>query len=109
MIRLTRNILMVLFIVICIGCEDEEEPAATIEFKTGIGYTSQDAAIAKGSSLTVGVIATKAENSLKTYTVSVSYDGASTTTTIENFIIPSDENSLYDKDVNFTVRNQQGM
>ncbi|HEX7494710.1 MAG TPA: hypothetical protein VF346_10855 [Bacteroidales bacterium] len=64
MIRLTRNILMVLFIVICIGCEDEEEPAATIEFKTGIGYTSQDAAIAKGSSLTVGVIATKAENSL---------------------------------------------
>ena len=99
---------MVLFLIICIGCEDEEEPAATIEFKTGIGYVSQDTAIVKGSSLKVGIIATKAENNLKTYNVSVSYDGASITTTVENFVIPSDENSIYDKDVNFTVRNQAG-
>lgn len=108
MIRLTRNILMVLFLAICIGCEDEEEAGATIEFKTGIGYASHDAAIANGSSLTVGIIVTKAEDNLKTYNVSVSYDGAFTTTTVENFIIPADENSLYNQDVNFSVRNQAG-
>jgi hypothetical protein len=94
--------------VICIGCEDEDEPAATMEFKTGIGYTSKDTAVAKGSSLMVGVIATKAENNLKTYNVSVSFDGASNTITVQNFTISSDENTLYDKDVNFVVRNQTG-
>jgi hypothetical protein len=108
MIRLTRNILMVLFLVIFIGCEDEEEPAATIEFKTGIGYISVDTTIAQGSSVTVGIIAKKAENNLKTYNVSVSYDGAFTTTTVENFIIPADQNTHYDKDVNLTVRNKAG-
>jgi len=99
---------MVLFLIICIGCEDEEESAATIEFKTGIGYTSQDATISKGSSITVGIIVDKAENNLKTYNVSVSYDGAATTTTVENFNISADQNNHYDKDVNFTVRNQTG-
>jgi hypothetical protein len=109
MIRLTRNILMFSFLAICIGCEDEEEVAATIEFKTGIGYSSQDADIAKGSALTVGVIATKAENNFKTYNVSVSYDEAATTTTVENFNIPVVQNSIYEKDVNLTMRNKEGV
>lgn len=108
MITLTRNILIVLLLVIYIGCEKEDETAATIEFKTGIGYTSQDTAVAKGSSLIVGIIATKAEDNLKSYNVSVSYDGASNTITVQNFAISSDENTLYDKDVNFMVRNQAG-
>lgn len=107
--RVTLDIFMVLFLISCIGCEDEEEVAATIEFKTGIAYISQDATVPKGLSLTIGIIATKAENDLKTYNVSVSYDGAFATATFENFIIPADENSKYDKDVNFTVRNQEGI
>lgn len=107
--RLTLDILMVLFLAICYSCEDEVEPAATIEFKTGTGYTALDGSVAIGSSVTVGVIATKAENNLKSYNVSVAYDGAYTTTTVQNFIIPKEEISLYEKDVNFTVRNQQGI
>jgi hypothetical protein len=35
-------------------------------------------------------------------------DGAFATTTIQNFTIPPDENTYYDKDVNFAVRNQSG-
>jgi hypothetical protein len=99
---------LLLFLLFCISCEKEQEPAASLEFKTGTGYTSQDAAISKGSSLTVGIIADKAENNLKAYNVSVSYDGASNTITVRNFTISSDENTHYDKDVSFTVRNQSG-
>ena len=99
---------LLLFLLFCISCENEQEPSASIEFKTGIGYTYQDATISKGSSITVGIVADKAENNLKTYNVSVSYDGALNTITVQNFTISSDENTLYDKDVNFMVRNQTG-
>jgi hypothetical protein len=109
MIRLTRTILMVLFLTNCFACENEEEAAATLEFKTGIGYTSQDAEITKGSSVTVGIVAARAENNLKTYNVSVSFDGTTTTKTVKNFVISDSENSLYDKDVNITARNQKGI
>jgi hypothetical protein len=96
------------FLLLSTSCENEQETAATIEFKTGIGYVSQDATFSRGSSLTVGIIADKAENNLKKYNVSVSYDGASTTITVQNFTISSDENTHYEKDVTFTVRNQTG-
>ena len=99
---------LLLFLLFCISCENEQEPSASIEFKTGTGYTYQDATISRGSSITVGIVADKTENNLKTYNVSVSYDGALNTITVQNFTISSDENTHYDKDVNFTVRNQAG-
>jgi len=103
-----RYIPLLLFLLFCFSCENEQEPAASIEFKTGAGYTCRDATISKGSSITVGIVVDKAENNLKAYNVSVSYDGASTTITVQNFTISSDETTHYDKDVNFTVRNQTG-
>ena len=102
-------ITILLFLLFCMSCENEQEPAASIEFKTGIVYTSKDAILSRGSSITVGIVAAKAENNLKAYNVSVSYDGASNTITVQNFTISSDENTHYDKDVNFTVRNQTGI
>jgi hypothetical protein len=100
---------IVFFLFLFISCEREQEPLPALELKTGAGYTSQNATISKGSSLTVGILATKAENNLKTYNVSASYDGASSTITIQSFTIPLDQNILYDKDVTFTVRNQPGI
>jgi hypothetical protein len=91
------------------SCDKEAEIPPTLELKTGTGYTSQDATVAKDSTLTVGIIATKTEDDLKTYNVSVSYDGASSTSTLENFTISSGEKALYDKDVTFSVRNQTGI
>jgi hypothetical protein len=99
---------LLLFLLFCISCENEQEPSASIEFKTGTGYTYQDATISRGSSITVGIVADKTENNLKTYNVSVSYDGALNTITVQNFTISSDENTHSDKDVNFTVRNHTG-
>ena len=100
---------IVFFLFLFISCEREQEPLPTLELKTGAGYTSQNTTISKGSTLTVGILATKAENNLKTYNVSVSYDGVATTKTVKNFIISDSENSPYDKDVNFTVRHQEGI
>lgn len=97
-----------LLLFLCLGCENEQEPAATMEFKTGAGFVSQDATILRGSSLTVGIIADKTENNFKAYNVSVSYDGAFNTMTVRNFSISSYENTHYDKNVNFTVRDQPG-
>ena len=102
-------ITILLFLLFCMSCENEQEPAASIEFKTGIVYTSKDAILSRGSSITVGIVAAKAENNLKAYNVSVSYDGALNTITVQNFTISSDENTHYDKDVNLTVRNQTGI
>jgi len=106
--RMIRKVVIGFFLLLWISCEKEQEAPATFEFKTGIGYTSQDSTISKGIPLTVGIIAIKAENILKTYNVSVSFDGASSTITIKNFTIPSNENTHYDKDVYFTTRNQAG-
>ena len=101
-------ITLLIVLLFSVSCENEQEPAASIEFKTGIGYTSQDATISRGSSLTIGIVADKAENNLKAYNVSVAYDGALNTITVHNFTISSEENSHYDKDVSFIVRNQKG-
>ena len=100
---------LLFLIFLCIGCENEKEPEASMEFKTGASYASQDTTISMGSSLTVGIVADKAENNFKAYNVSVSYDGAFNTITIQNFSIASDENAHYDKDVNLTVRNLPGI
>lgn len=99
---------LLLFLLFFISCENEQEPSASIEFKTGIGYTSQGATISRGSSIKVGIIADKAENNLMTYNVSVSYDGTFNTITVQNFTISPDENDHYDKDVTISVRNQAG-
>lgn len=105
---LNKLVSLSLFLLLCVSCENEKEVPATMEFKTGTGYTWQDATIDRGSQLTVGITATRADNNLKTYNVSVSFDGAFTTTTISNFTISADEKAVYDKDVSFTVRDQTG-
>lgn len=105
----TKNwIYPLFFLLLTIGCENEQEIPAIIEFKTGPGYTYKDATVIIGTSLKVGITAAKAENNFKTYNVSVSYDEASTTITINNFKISPDENASYDKDVEIAVRNQTG-
>ncbi len=95
-------------LILFFGCDKEPEIPPTLELKMGTVYTSQDATVAKDTTLTVGIIATKTEDDLKTYNVSVSYDGAASTSTIENFTISPGEKALYNKDVTFTVRDQAG-
>jgi hypothetical protein len=106
--KLTLTLLPAVLLSVIFSCDKEAEIPPSLEFKTGIGYTSQDATIPKDSTLTVGIVCTKTEDDLKTYNISVAFDGASTTTSIQNYTITGAEKSLYEKDVTFTVRNQAG-
>jgi hypothetical protein len=104
-----KNLLLfILPVLFLAGCEKEEEIPPDIEFKTGGVYTSADVSVAPDSSLTVGIIAINKEDDLKAYNVSVAYDGAGTTTTVQDFTIPESEKDRYEKDVTFTVRDQAG-
>jgi hypothetical protein len=93
-------------IIIC-SCDPHVPPG--IEFKTGSNYVSGDTTVAQGSSITVGIIAKKKEDDMKTYNISYAYDGATSTTTQETFKLSGSEEKLYDKDYTFNVRNQAGV
>ena len=105
----TNYILSVFLLVsiLTLGSCDKRTPPS-IAFKTGTGYTSANATVAKGASVKVGITASKKEDDMKTYNISYAYDGASSTTTKETFTLTGNEVTSYDKDYDFTVRNQAG-
>lgn len=105
--KLFFSLLLIGMIALISSCDPHVPP--TIEFKTGGNYTSEDAAIAKGSTITIGVIAKKREDDMKTFNVSYAYDNATSTTTKETFTLSGSEQQNYDKDYSFTVRNQAGV
>lgn len=102
-----RAFVLLTIVAIVSSCDPHEPPK--IEFKTGGNYTSQDATVAKGASVTVGIIAKKTEDEMKTYNISYAYDGASSTQTKETFTLTGAEEKNYEKDYTFTVRNQAGV
>ena len=91
------------------ACEKDEGKLPDIAFKTGVGYTSADATVAKGAPVLVGITADKTEDKdvLKTFTVSVSYDGGAATETLTQTLTGS-EGDHYETDVPITTRNQAG-
>ena len=105
--RALNCILLVVFSIAIASCDPHIPPA--IEFKTGGDYVSEDATFAPGTSVTVGIIAKKKEDDMKTYNISYKFDGASSTTTKENFKLSGSQERNYDKDYTFTVRNQVGV
>lgn len=107
--RLTRGFLLLIIIAfIFISCEKDAHIPPNISFKTGGVYTSADATVGKGVNITVGIIAEKVEDDMRSYNVSYSYDNATTTTTAQDFSITGSEQQHYEKDVTFTTRDQAG-
>lgn len=100
--------LSVVFSCLLISCEKDAHIPPNISFKTGGVYTSADATVGKGESITVGITAEKVEDDMRKYNVSYSYDNATTTTTVQDFSITGSEQQHYDKDVTFTTRDQAG-
>ena len=93
--------------VLLTSCDPHEPPS--LVFKTGGDYTSADAVVDQGASVTVGIIATKKEDDMKTYNISYAYDGSTTTVTQETFTLTGSEQQNYEKDYTFEVRNQAGV
>ena len=104
------SIAFLLILSLLSSCElfDPHKPP-TVTFKTEAGYTSADATVSKGESIKVGIIANKEEDDMKTYNISYSFDGSATTTTKDNFTLTGTEQQHYEKDYEFTVRNQSGI
>ena len=106
---------MTLFLIFALGtisfsCDKDAMIPPTIEFTTGTGYTSSDAHIASNTDFKVGVIAKRTEDKddLKTFVVTVSYDGGAETT-IDNVTIPPAQGGEFTKDYDLATRNTAGI
>lgn len=113
------NILVICAIIVSISyvfssCEKEEgEFAPEISFKTGGSYTSADATLAAGSSLTIGIDAEKsgeeeeAEDVLKHFNISRSLNGGASTSVYDVDMGSADEES-FEYDFSTTVSSTVG-
>jgi len=90
------------------GCEKDKHIPPNIALKTGTGYTSADASVGKNVAVKVGITADKVEDDMVRYNVSYAFDGATTTTTSQEFTLTGTDQQHYDKDVTFNTRNQAG-
>lgn len=104
------SILLIVVLASFSSCElfDPHKPPS-ISFKTGTDYTSEDATVAQGATIKVGIIANKEEDNMKIYNISYSYDAETTTTTKETFTLSGSEEQHYEKDFEFTTRNESGI
>jgi len=101
--------LVLAFGIISFSCEKDEMIPPTIDFTTGSGYVSADSHIALDTDFKIGVTAKRTEDKddLKTFVVTVSYDGGAETT-IDNVTIPAAQAGEFTKDYDLTTRNIAG-
>lgn len=105
----------ILIFIITIGvtflssCKKDEMIPPTIDFTTGAGFTSADGHIALDTDFTIGVDAKRTEDKddLKTFVVTVSYDGGAETS-IDNVTLTSAQAGEFTKDYDLTTRNMAG-
>ncbi|MEN9999072.1 MAG: hypothetical protein RI922_2062 [Bacteroidota bacterium] len=92
------------------SCKKKNDPHVppSVEFKTSLGYCYKDTVVGLQDTLNVGIVATKTEDDLKSYNVSYSYDGATTTSTFYNYLATETEYTGLNKDVQIITRNQAG-
>jgi hypothetical protein len=91
------------------SCEKDEGKLPNIAFKTGAGYTSANATVAQGSTVLIGIDASKSEKKdvLKTFNISKSYDGGANTT-VENTDLSGSNEDNYSRDYSIVTRSQAG-
>ena len=104
----------ILFLALVVGiisfsCEKDQMIPPTIDFTTGTGYTSTDSQIAQDTDFKIGVTAKRTEDKddLKTFVVTVSYDGGAEAT-IDNVTIPQAQAGEFTKDYDLTTRSAAG-
>ncbi|MBA2611936.1 MAG: hypothetical protein H0U95_08200 [Bacteroidetes bacterium] len=105
------SILLLLIAVIFVSCKKKKTDAHVppdLVFKTGGIYTSGDRTLNKKDTITVGITATKTEDDLKSYNVSYTYDGNTTSTTFYNNVLTTAEAGSYSNDIKIICRNQAG-
>lgn len=121
----------ILFALICVSliavissCEKDEGKLPNISFKTGGAYITTDTSIAAGSTIIIGINASKAEDKdvLKKFNISKSINGAAATSEYDKDLSGSEgDNYSYDftrtlestvgqkNKYTFTVTNRDGL
>jgi hypothetical protein len=101
--------LVLAFGIISLSCDKDQMIPPTIDFTTGTGYTSAHSNISLDTDFKIGVTAKRTEDKddLKTFVVTVSYDGGAEST-IDNVAIPSAQGGEFTKDYDLTTRNVAG-
>lgn len=117
-------IICVSLIALFSSCEKDEGKLPNISFKTGGSYITTDTAITAGTTITIGISASKAENKdvLKKFNISKSVNGAAATTVYDKDLSGSEgDNYSYDftptlestvgqtNKYTFTVTNRDGL
>ena len=107
-----KNILIFVFLstVIFSSCKKKVDAhiPPDVSFKTASGYLSKDSICSLQDTLKVGLVATKTEDDLKSFNVSVAYDGSVSTNTFYNYLMNDTEYTSYSKDIQIVTRNQPG-
>lgn len=92
------------------SCKKNVDPhiPPDVTFNSSPGYLSGDAVVGLEDTLTTEMTATKTEDDLKSYNISVAYDGATATTTFFNYAVDASEYGGFTKTVNIITRNTPG-
>jgi len=101
--------LVLAFGIISLSCDKDQMIPPTIDFTTGTGYTSAHSNISLDTDFKIGVTAKRTEDKddLKTFVVTVSFDGEAATT-IDNVTLPAAQAGEFTKDYDLTTRNAVG-
>lgn len=101
--------LIALLIFTAASCKKDPGRLPDISFITGTGYLSSDGTVAKNTSFKIGINAAKTENEdvLKTFNISVSYDGGPSETVVSQTLTTAQEDN-YTYDLVKNTRNQAG-
>lgn len=109
----TNMLKMILFALTALvnqACNKNVDPhiPPAVAFTTSAPFLYSDSTVSTGDTLKTELTATKTEDDLKSYNISVAYDGASTTSTFYNYLVESSEYEGFTQRVDIITRNVAG-
>lgn len=122
--HIIKSVCILSIIVLIAACEKDEGKLPDISFKEGTGYLSENASLPIGSTVVMGINASKSEDKdvLKTFNISRSTNGAAASTVFTKSLDGSEEDTFdYDYTTvldtlvgqidtyTFTVTNRDGL
>jgi hypothetical protein len=87
--------------------EEDERVPPDLSFNMGVGYTFAEKTVLVDDSVIIGAIATRKEDDLKSFNISVLYDGALAANYFTYFMTAA-ETGYYAKELRIKTRSQTG-
>jgi hypothetical protein len=122
--HIIKSIVVLSIVALVSSCAKDEGKDPYIKFQYGTGYTSADATVPKGSNITIGIKATKAEDEdvLKKFNISKAVNGGAASSIFDkdlagtegdnysyDFVTKMDTISGQTNNFTFTITNRDGL